>query len=116
MNPKKDLFSSWLNKNLSQSPPAELDQRILAMAKRKLIGNIPGPEKRRSKKNPLLISVFASILVLIVFSNKTLFPSKINKMTLNEPMEMILNYRNIELMADTSELTEEDWSKIESIK
>jgi hypothetical protein len=37
-------------------------------------------------------------------------------MVINESPEMIMNYKNMELMVATADLSDEDWDKIEGIR
>jgi hypothetical protein len=116
MNSPDNNFSFWLKKNLIKNPSAELDKKILSLShdflnKTKKKGNV------LNWKIPAL-SLFASCLLVIgVFlKSNSLTLTTSNKMVMNENPEMILNYNSIELMSESSSLSEQDWEKISENK
>ncbi|MGZ3856285.1 MAG: hypothetical protein ACXVKO_08520 [Bacteriovorax sp.] len=109
---KSDItFFQWMKKNTTKSPPRELDERILTLAHEKL-----GTSKSSSSKTKLILSgitVMASFALLLMLTSKNIKQKEISVYALSESPEMILNYSSIELMAEASALTDEDWHKIE---
>ena len=111
MNKKNDFFYRWFKNITEQSPPKLLDQKILIFSKEEL---------NHSKKSIHWImptSAISFCLILFVVGNTYFLHQKnLNMLFLSEAPEMILNYDNIELMADASELNADDWKKIEGSK
>lgn len=109
-----DPFYKWAKKLTTIAPGDHLDQKILSMAALKLI-----PLKRKSIFSkwlkPGLIIIF-SMSFIIIFGLRINKQSAMSLLSMNDSPEMILNYKNIELMADAGNLSEEDWIKIEGKK
>lgn len=105
-----DFFYRKMKEKLSVEPSIEVDQKILEMASRKLGAN----EKTFSWSvflKPSLV-LAGSALLITVINIKSHKHNDLEKLVINEPAEMVLNYNNIELMADAGSLSEEDWKKI----
>lgn len=107
-------FKNWLKNNLEVEPNKKIDQNIIIEAQSLLLNS----EKRKySNFKPITLTVFS---VLIIFSffiieqrNNQNHLSQINHKTLeDESIEMLMNYNQIELMAEASNLDENDWNKI----
>lgn len=108
MNFQKHYFFKWLKQNTTAQPHTDIDQSILLMAERKL-NQIAG----HKRQNFFHFLGFSSSLLLLVVSINVLTNTKSNTLSLIEPPEMIMNYNFIELMAEASVLSDEDWNAIE---
>jgi len=108
-----DLFYRWMKQNLSTPPSQAVDQNILNMASKKL-----GSAKQSSILSrwlkPSLTLAFGVALVLVV--NSTRQRNELGKLIITESPEMVLHYKDIELMSEAGALSEEDWKKIEGNK
>jgi hypothetical protein len=103
-------FYQRLKKQISVSPSLEVDQQILQMASKKL-GVKTESSPWSSWLKPSL--VFAcGVLLVTVINIKSHKQNEMDKLAMNESAEMVLNYKNIELMADAGSLSEEDWIKL----
>lgn len=60
---------------------------------------------------PGLALAFGIALVIVV-NIKSNRQNEMSKLVIAESPEMVLNFKNIELMADAGVLSEEDWKKI----
>lgn len=110
MNKNNDLFYRRLKEKISVSPSLEVDQHILQMAAKKL-GTRTESYSVATWLKPSL--AFASgILLVTIIIIKFQHQNELDKLAMNESAEMVLNYKNIELMADAGSLSEEDWKKI----
>lgn len=111
MKYKKENFYSWIKKRTTQSPPSSLDLKILSLARNEFrpVG--------KSFRWTLPINTIAASLIIFL-AGSIYFQQQINNdnIVLNESLEMILNYDSIELMADASQLSEEDWRNIEGVQ
>ncbi|MBC7538126.1 MAG: hypothetical protein H7281_04855 [Bacteriovorax sp.] len=104
-------FYSWMKSRVSKTPPSALDQRIIKMAKKEF------NHSNKSFRWTIPTSAFATILLFLIAGSNYLNQQKnLNKFVLNEAPEMILNYDKIELMTDSSQLSENEWKKIEGSK
>ena len=112
MNNKNDNFYSCLKGRGAQVPPASLDQKILMIAKKEL------KHSRKSFNWIIPTSVVTGCLIIFfTYSTYSNQQKNLNKyVLLNEAPEMILNYDKIELMADSSQLSDDDWKKVEGRK
>ena len=110
MKMKNDSFYEHLKIKLNQNTPKSLDQKILIIAKKEL--------KDTNKSFNWIIPTFVTSVCLILFliDFPYLFKQKSDSFVLTESPEMILNYNNIELMADASQLSGAEWEKIEGSK
>lgn len=105
----KTTFYSWLSENTRKQPSSKTDDKILSYAR-----EVFKPEENPARLLNWKISgvaVFASIALVIILMNRTPVMQS-GDMMLAESPEMILNYNEIELMADASQLSESDWAKI----
>jgi hypothetical protein len=109
-----DLFYRWMKNNLSEQPSSTLDENILAMASKKL-GSAQQSSSLAQWLKPSLTLAFGIALVIVIniYSNRQ---NEMAKAIITESPEMVLHYKDIELMADAGALSEEDWKKIEGIK
>ncbi|MDD4975242.1 MAG: hypothetical protein PHY93_12865 [Bacteriovorax sp.] len=111
MNNVNEKFYSWMKSKIAHTPPARLDQKILMMANNKL------NHRKKSFRWMLPSGAFtASLVALISVSIYFNHHKNLNSLVLNEAPEMIFNYDKIELMADASSLSDDDWKKIEGTK
>lgn len=106
-----DLFYRRMKENLTESPSAEIDNKILTMASKKLKPDVE-PSLLSQWLKPSLAIAFSVALVIII-NIKSNNRNNTNKLLLTESPEMVLNYKDIELMADAGALSEEDWKRIE---
>jgi hypothetical protein len=105
-----DRFYRGLKEKVSVSPSLEVDQHILKIASEKLSVRAESFSWSTWLKPSL---AFACAAVLITMINiKSHHQNEVDKLAMNESAEMVLNYKNIELMADAGSLSEEDWKKI----
>jgi len=110
----KNYFFKWLKKETSHNPPLELDQKILHNAHAVFSKNQNNFRFVKLLKPGLALAL--SLAFLIVLNNKFNPQTKGNNQLLsfNESPEMILNYKDIELMAAVGSLNDQDWKKIEA--
>lgn len=114
MSNEKDFFYRWLKNNLSVTPSKNLDHKILSMASAHLAG--PKDSFFSSRWKVSGAALLASFLLIFALTPKENHQKELSKMVLNESPEMIMNYKTIELMADSSALSDEEWNKIEGVK
>lgn len=95
---------------LSVFPDKEIDEKILAMASCELKKNSDNSHVFQWLR-PGLAMAFGVVLITVV-NVKYYRPREISKLEVIDPPEMVLNYKNIELMADAGKLSEEDWERI----
>lgn len=109
----KNSFYSWLALKTQIGPTATTDAKILAFSSQFLKG-----KKKSSFSNWKLSGSLAltAAVVLIVMINKNPSPMIPGPTLISEAPEMILHYRDIELMADASHLSDADWEKINGQK
>lgn len=111
MNSKDDSFYGHLKKETAVTTPPGIDERILLMAKKELS---PSPKYKIWLMPATALA--ASLVLLLTGSMYLINKKKQTDFVLMEPSEMILNYDQIELMADASMLSDADWETIESVK
>jgi hypothetical protein len=99
-------FYSWLSLKTRKGPPSSVDIKILSYS----------AQYFKSKEKTVFfnwkISVaaaFFSVALVILLINRT--PGTRPDLMTESP-EMVLHYRDMELMADASNLTDEDWVHI----
>lgn len=105
---QQKTFYSWLSLATRKQPSQKTDDKILSYARETLKS-----EEKASLFNWKIsgVAAFASIVLIITLMNRT--PVKqTGDMMMAESPEMLLNYKEIELMADASQLSETDWAKI----
>jgi hypothetical protein len=111
VNNKNLNFYSWLKPKITHSPPLTLDEKILMMAQIEL------NHSKKSLSWFIPISAFAAATIIFIAGNIYFTQQKtINKLVLYEVPELILNYDKIEMMADASQLSADEWTKIEGQK
>ncbi len=114
MKEKKYYFFEWIKKETSLTPSSQLDQKIL----KKVHALFPSEQKFYNLKKWLNPGVaFAlSLTFIFILNNKFHYQLLRNDqlLSLSESPEMILNYKDIELMAAVGNLSEQDWKKIEA--
>jgi hypothetical protein len=102
-------FYHWMKEQITLEPTRELDQRIRNMAHEHLVES-----HFQISNNWKLITVsisFAAVLsTLIVVSMKN--QNEVITLATGGPSEMILNYNEMELMADSAILTDRDWDAL----
>lgn len=99
---KSQNFFHWLKKETLRSPSKSVDLKILNLAK----------EKESSPFQwKILTASMAACLILILTLKTNQGPSV---MSFNESPEMLKYYDQIELMSETSSISDEDWNKIMS--
>ena len=106
-------FYQWLKPKLDKKPSATLDQRILLMASQKMQVQTAS---HRSRWTISLGFVLATAIIIFSVNSKFNQQKDLNKLVLNETPDMILNYENIELMADSAKLSDADWDRIEGLR
>lgn len=101
-------FYSWLSKATSRQPSSATDDKILAYAREAF-----KPEEKTMLLSWKIsgIAAFASIALVITLMYRMPVVQTGDQMMAESP-EMLLNYNEIELMADASQLSESDWEKI----
>lgn len=103
-----NTFYQWLSSRTRQEPTSNVDQKILAYSAEYF---------RPVEKNVFFSWKFsgavalATVALLVVLVNKSPLQGPGNAL-ISESPEMILNYNDIELMADASTLSDEDWARI----
>lgn len=106
-------FKNWLRINIEIEPREQVNKNILNEAS--LLLGIK--QKTNTFFRPVTISVL-SILIIISFiviekRDRSQFIGMNKQRNLeDESIEMLLNYNQIELMADASSLDENDWKRI----
>lgn len=111
----KTNFYSWLKSQTDKIPPSELDKNILFYSSQFFA------EKAAKEKTSFIhwkisgIAALASIALVLILINREGTPQPASTMITESP-EMILNYNEIELMADAGALSEADWAKINGAK
>lgn len=113
----KNNFYNWLRPLTEKAPSPAVDTKILAYS-----SQFFSSKEKEKVTVPFLfdwkissIAVLASVALLVVLINKGTRPQP-SLMMITESPEMVLNYNEIELMADASKLTEADWAKINGTK
>jgi hypothetical protein len=99
-----------MKEKLSVSPSIEVDQKILEMASKKLVAKDNAFTWSALLKPSLVLA--GSALLITIINIKSHKQNDMEKLVMTEPAEMVLNYSNIELMADAGSLSEDDWKKI----
>jgi len=114
MKNKKDSFFEWAKKELTESPSREVDQKILNMA----LDKLEKPEQGYNFFNFLkpAFAIAISLVFVLVINYKINHPQTNDIVSIEDSAEMILQYENIELMAATQSLTEDEWRDIEGVK
>ena len=104
----KSDFYNWLKKNVnSTSPSPVLDKKILEIANAKL-------EQKSHELWFYSLGSFASVVAIFLVGNLYLNQnSNVHNFAFREAPEMISIYDNVELMADATKLSEQDWKQIE---
>jgi hypothetical protein len=111
-------FKNWISEKIMRLPSKELDVLILGQAKSLMNSKHPKEKSTHFSLDNLFTSSLgyssAAITLTIVMALlfKTTPISDKNKLTFNESPEMIQNYKDIELMVASSELSDQDWEKI----
>lgn len=102
----KNSFYSWLSLKTRKEPPLSVDKKILSYSSQYF----------KSEEKTAFLSwkisfatALASIALIIILMNRT--PGT-GPALLTESPEMVLHYKDMELMADASNLTDEDWTHI----
>ena len=108
---KNDSFFRQLKIKINQIPPKSLDQKILMIAKKEL-------NESKNSFDWMMTTIVTSACIIVFVVG---YPYLINRKPLDsyvfkEAPEMILNFKNIELMADATKLNSSDWEKIEDSK
>ncbi len=111
MNHTYDIFYKSLREKLIQGPPKSLDQKILLLASEKLQSH-----KNHAEWLYLASGFTTCLIVFLTISGYFNHQQNFNKQVINESPEMILNFNSIEMMADASVLSENEWKKIEGTK
>lgn len=111
MKKQNEKFYGWMKKSTTLSVPSTLDDKILSLAQAEF-----RPHKKSLNWALPLSAVAASFIIFLAGSIYLKQQSSINELAFNESPEMILNYDNIELMADASLLSDEDWKNIEGME
>jgi hypothetical protein len=104
-------FKNWLKNNLTVVPKKELSEKIMNLAEKNLSKEAITNENKGDYFWKLSMSM---AMIAIVFSMT--FNKKINHENTSfiaESQELILNYQDMELMADASTLSDDDWKKIQ---
>lgn len=108
-------FYLWIKNKTLISPSDELDAKILGIAKEKL-----SPSKKSAFffgwQMKGILATFILLFMSYQINHQMNFERDSGKLVINESPEMIMNYSSIELMAEASSLSEEDWAKIERSK
>ncbi len=99
---KKNTFKAWIRAQTSVSPSSSLDQAILNRAEQTL------KPKVSSLKAWLPVSVLVAASFVIVYLSVEMKTQK-TELVLSEPIELIQEYDEIELMVEASQWTDEDW-------
>jgi hypothetical protein len=100
-----------MKNQISFAPPIDLDQKILLIAKKKMA------KDKVAKPWIVLTSAIAACLIIFLTSNTYINQQKkMSSIVMTEAPEMILNFDQIELMADSSGLSESEWQKVEGSK
>lgn len=115
----KYTFYGWMKNQGSIEPSAKVDKKILAYSAHYFAQNKNSSLEKNFFFNWKLsgFMTLATLAVVIVLMNRQPSLQK-NQMTMidNESPEMILNYKDIELMADASDLSEAEWAVINGSK
>lgn len=109
-----NLFYRWMKKNLSVSTSLSLDEKIMSMASKKLNSSIKLNALNQWWKPGLALALGISLVIVVNIKNKR--HSEIENYTISESPEMLMHYKDIELMSNVGEFSEEDWGKIEGAK
>ncbi len=111
----KSTFSSWLKEKTTATPSIALDEKILSAVRGELTGaSSPSFFAYNWKLTGFAVSASIALAIVLTFKLHEINESK--KMVINESPEMIMNYKNMELMVATADLSDEDWDKIEGIR
>jgi hypothetical protein len=109
-------FYSWMKLQSQKMPAENTDRKILAFSDQYFSQQKPAEEKSiflNWKLSGFL--TLATLAVVIVLMNKQPLIQKSSLVMMeNDSPEMILNYKDIELMADASDLSEAEWARINS--
>lgn len=107
-----EKFFSLIKPFTEEAPASTTDHKILSVAR----------ERFNSQKHTLLpiwkisgLAVVASIVFILIFFRSGSTPYN-DSVAINESLEMILNYNEIELMAESSALSESDWNHLNKVK
>ena len=111
MKIKKDSFYDLLKIKINQTPPKSIDQKILMIAKKEL-----NDQKKSFNWMMTTIATSACMILFLVGYSYLVDQKAHDSYVFTESPEMILNYKNIELMADASQLDASDWERIEGTK
>lgn len=109
-----DLFYRWMKNNLSEKPSSQLDKNILAMAEKELGSGAQSSSSTQWLKPGLTLAFGITLVIVVNIYTNRRYES--GKTIITESPEMVLHYKEIELMADAGALSEEDWKKIEGTK
>ena len=112
MKKNEKTFYQWLKSATSVNPSNEVDNRILLIAKQELHAPPTNPFYFWIK---IALPVGVTALFIFLIKIKSNQPDVFNSVAFTESPEMILNYKQIELMADLGDLSEDEWKKIEEI-
>lgn len=98
-------FKSWLKNELINNPPKSLDSKVLLKSRELLV------EEKNYFTLSLSVLTMAMFAVLI-FQTRQFSISPAQDPMISKSKEMILNYKEIELMADAGSLSDSDWEQI----
>ncbi|MBC7715114.1 MAG: hypothetical protein H7177_17345, partial [Rhizobacter sp.] len=106
-------FYLWIKDHTTENPSRELDAKIKAMAHKHLTATYE-PKGLSWKFISLPLGLAAVVAVIINVRVKQ--QDELTAMALKMPVEMILNYNEMELMADSAILTDNDWDEVAKVK
>ncbi len=108
----KNSFYSWLALKTQTEPSSSVDKKILAYSSQYMKNEDKSIIAVWKLSGALALTV---AVVMVVMINKNP-PSQPGSAIISEAPEMILNYNEIELMADASQLSDADWARINGQK
>lgn len=102
---QQNKFYEWLKERTTFVPSMRLDDKILSHAEVEL--------KTKSQNKTvwwavITTTVLASLIIYVEINH-----NKNDQVAVDESFEMILNYNNLELMAEAGNLTDAEWKKLE---
>jgi hypothetical protein len=98
-------FEQWLKRNLTVKTSSALDRKIIQ-------NTVFKNDVKTSWIKPSFALVFSIVIILGLNHSR----KKDRQPLMTESSEMILHYKEIELMVETGSLTEDEWQRIENLK